>query len=105
MRSASSFSPRPRWMEHRGEPAHTAQVGKAHQNGNDGQAQPQAGQGQMARQTAQVHPVHDIIKNIDELRHRHGTAIRRILRGTLPLEKSLASAATLGPPLLLFYRK
>ena len=87
-----------------GRAAHTAQVGKAHQNGNDGQAQPQAGQGQMARQTAQVHPVHDIIKNIDELRHRHGHSHTQNIAGHAPLEKSLASAATLGPPLLLLQK-
>ena len=44
----------------RGAP-HTAQVGKAHQNGNDRQTQAQPRQGQVPRQPAQIHAVHDVI--------------------------------------------
>ena len=55
-----------------GRAPHAAQVGKAHEDGDDGQAQPQPGQGQVPRQLAQIHPVHNIIEDVDELRHRHG---------------------------------
>ncbi len=72
IRSASSFSPFAPVNGAQGRAPHAAQVGKAHEDGNDGQAQPQPGQGQVPRQPAQVHAVYNIIKDVDELRHRHG---------------------------------
>ena len=55
-----------------GRAPHAAQVGKGHEDGDDGQAQAQPRQGQVAGQAAQIHPIHHVIQDVDELGHRHG---------------------------------
>ena len=51
--------------------AHAAEVGKPHQNGDDGHGKSQSGERQMPGQPSEVHPVHHAVEDIDELRQRH----------------------------------
>ena len=54
--------------------ARPEQIGKGDDRGDHGHAEPQPrqGQGTVTRDPPDIHPVHHIIENIDELRQRHG---------------------------------
>ena len=57
-----------------GRPAHSEQIGKSGDNGNDGKAKPQPrqGQGGVLRNQTDIEPVHNIVHHINQLGQGHG---------------------------------
>ena len=72
-----------------GAPPAAAAVGKADQDRDDGQAQAQPGQRQppLPRNAPDVHPVHQIIEDVDKLSRRHGQCQAQNVAGNTPLGK------------------
>lgn len=57
--------------ERRAAHAHKVRKGGDDRDDRKGQSQPSQGQCRRLRDMADIHPVHHIIKNIDQLRDRH----------------------------------
>ena len=66
---------------------HPEEVGKGGDDGNDGEGQPQAGEGQGRRlgDVSDVHPVHHAVEDVDELGQGHGQGQVEDVAGHLAL--------------------
>ncbi len=102
-RSASSSVPLAPADGEEGRAPGAAQVGKAHDDGHDGDGQPQTGEGQVAapRQAAQIDAVHHAVQHVDELGHRHGQGQGQNIFGDAPLGKVVCCCPP-GPPPLVY---